>query len=187
MTKSASGSQSTRRVFIKRCIGTAAGLLVLPRSGLTNVRRAPERSLTFLNLHTGEELHTVYWSNGAYQVSELQAISHILRDHRTDEQHLMDRRLMDLLFALQQSVGIRSPFEVVSGYRSPATNAELRAVSSGVAKHSLHMQGKAIDICVTGFSLKKLHDAAVALKAGGVGYYPKSNFIHVDTGPVRYW
>ncbi len=187
MTKPANGSHSSRRIFIKRCVGTAAGLIARPGSALANTHRATERSLTFLNLHTGEELHTVYWADGAYQAGELQAISYVLRDHRTDQQHLMDKRLMDLLYLLQQSVGTRGPFEVISGYRSPATNAELRATSSGVAKHSLHMQGKAIDIVLPGCKLRRLHDAAVALKAGGVGYYPRSNFIHVDTGAVRYW
>lgn len=185
MTKA--NDQTTRRVFIKRCVGAAASLIALPAPVWANAHRATERSLTFLNLHTGEELHSVYWSNGVYRTEAMQAISHLLRDHRTDQQHRIDKRLMDVLYLLQQSVGAQGPFEVISGYRSPETNAELRASSSGVAKRSLHMEGKAIDICLPGCKLSRLRDAAKTLKAGGVGYYPKSNFIHVDTGAVRYW
>jgi uncharacterized protein YcbK (DUF882 family) len=117
----------------------------------------------------------------------LREINHLLRDHRTGDTVQMDRELLDLLYSLQHKVESKKEFQVISGYRSPKTNAMLRSKSSGVAKKSLHMQGKAIDIRLPGTSLKNLRKAAVALKSGGVGYYPNSNFVHVDTGRVRYW
>lgn len=187
MTTPISENSLARRLFLRKCAGAAAGLVALPGRSWAGAHGTGERSLAFRNLHTGEELRTVYWIDGAYQVSEMQAIARVLRDHRNDQEHLMDKGLMDLLYLLQQSVEKQGHFNVISGYRSPVTNAHLRAVSSGVAKHSLHMDGKAIDIRLPGCELNHLRDAALALKAGGVGYYPKSDFIHVDTGRVRRW
>jgi uncharacterized protein YcbK (DUF882 family) len=111
----------------------------------------------------------------------------VLRDHRTDEVAEMDPRLLDLLFNLQGKLGASTPFHVISGYRSPRSNAMLVAKGGGVAKKSLHMQGKAIDIRLPGRELADLRKAALGLKAGGVGYYPKSDFVHVDVGRVRHW
>jgi uncharacterized protein YcbK (DUF882 family) len=111
----------------------------------------------------------------------------VLRDFRTDESHPIDRRLLDLLHNLSQRVGTRAPFQVISGYRSPATNAMLRAESSGVASRSLHMQGMAIDIALQDVALADLRQAALDLQSGGVGYYPTSGFVHVDVGRVRRW
>jgi uncharacterized protein YcbK (DUF882 family) len=99
----------------------------------------------------------------------------------------MDRALLEMLYQLQQSTGVEGEFEIISAYRSPKTNTMLRSKSGGVAKRSLHMQGKAIDVRLCGCDLKTLRDSAITLQAGGVGYYPKSNFIHVDTGRFRYW
>jgi uncharacterized protein YcbK (DUF882 family) len=110
-----------------------------------------------------------------------------LRDHRADEVENIDTDLLDLLFALRKTLETREPFHVISGYRSAKTNATLRAAGSGVAPNSLHRLGKAIDIRTPGRELRVLHEAAVALKGGGVGYYPKSDFVHVDVGRVRYW
>jgi len=117
----------------------------------------------------------------------LRDINTVLRDHRSGDVYPIDTDLLDLLFALQATVGSRKAYEVISGYRSPATNASLRNTSSGVAKRSYHMQGKAIDIRLPGCDLEQLHTAALSIKAGGVGYYPGSDFIHVDVGPLRSW
>lgn len=147
-----------------------------------------DRELSLLNLHTGESLKSTYWAEGQYQPDELTAISRILRDHRTGDTHPVDQALLDLLTVLHHKVdGKQKPFQVISGYRSPKTNALLNKKSNGVAKKSLHMQGKAIDIRLPGCQLSDLRKAAISCQTGGVGYYPKSDFIHIDTGRVRRW
>jgi uncharacterized protein YcbK (DUF882 family) len=149
---------------------------------------ARERKLCFHNLHTGEDLREcVFWRDGAVDSAGMAKINKVLRDHRQNEIGEMDPALMDLLFLLRAEVGSNEPFHVISGYRSPKTNAMLRGKSGGVAKKSLHMQGKAIDIRLPGTDLLDLHKAARDLALGGVGLYTGSNFIHVDTGRVRYW
>ncbi len=175
----------SRRDFLRLGAGAAAGLL--SPVALASLGDRPERSLAFYNTHTGESLEAVYWAAGNYLEEGLQQINTILRDHRADETWPMDRNLLDLLTALQGEVDCRNPFHVISGYRSPATNARLRGKSSGVARRSYHMQGKAIDIRLPGCDLADLHRAALSLKAGGVGRYAASDFIHVDVGPVRSW
>lgn len=146
------------------------------------------RILSFESLHTGERARNVtYWEKGQYLSDGLAEINHLLRDWRTDEVHTIDPSLLDLLYELHRSVGNEKSFQVISGYRSPKTNAMLAAKSNGVAKRSLHMQGKAIDIALPGTHVKALRKAALALQRGGVGYYPSSGFIHVDTGRVRQW
>ncbi|MBP8925084.1 MAG: YcbK family protein [Pseudomonadales bacterium] len=145
------------------------------------------RELGFLNLHTGERLRVPYWENGNYVVDALAEINHVLRDHRANEEHSIDTALLDLLSRLQGAVGNSRSFEVISGYRAPGSNEMLRARSNGVAQGSMHLYGKAIDIRLPGSDLVKLHSAARALGGGGVGLYSSSNFIHVDTGRVRYW
>ncbi len=152
-----------------------------------SLQTGPERTLAFRNLHTGESLRTTFWAQGDYLDDELQAVNHVMRDHRSGDVHPMDPKLLDLLYALQQSVAVNGAFHIISGYRSPGTNQKLRAQGGGVAKKSLHMQGKAIDIRLPGCPLARLRDAAMALRAGGVGYYAKSDFIHIDTGRVRRW
>lgn len=147
----------------------------------------PERALAFYNTHTGEQLKAVYWADGVYQPDGLADIYRVLRDHRTGDVHPMDSRLLDLLHRLSTTLDANQPFHVISGYRSPATNARLAANSDGVAKRSLHMQGLAIDIRLPGRELADLRRAALALQGGGVGYYPGSNFVHVDIGRVRSW
>ena len=174
-----------RRRFIQTFLGATATLTA--PSLWASVHRAPERSLAFKNLHTGESLRTTFWAEGRYLSDELKAVNHVLRDHRSGDVHPMDPKLLDLLYALQQSVAVKGSFHVISGYRSPASNQKLRSKSGGVAKKSLHMQGKAIDIRLPGCQLRHLRDAALQLQAGGVGYYAKSDFIHVDTGRVRRW
>jgi uncharacterized protein YcbK (DUF882 family) len=147
----------------------------------------PDRSLFLYNLHTGEGLETVYWSRGKYIPKALADINYILRDHRTGEIESIDKRLLDLLYAIGKRLGSQNSFKIISGYRSPSTNAVLCRRSSAVAKCSLHLQGKAVDIRVPGCELSSLRNTAIALKRGGVGYYPTSNFVHVDVGRVRYW
>ena len=177
-----------RRKFMALAgIATVAGMF--PRAAFSSSARmaAPERSLAFYNTHTGEQLKTVYWAQGNYIEDSLGEINHILRDHWTNEIKNIDTRLLDLLFAIRNELETQQPFQVISGYRSPETNAFLRAHSTGIAEHSLHLVGKAIDIRTPGRELRVLQKTAVALKGGGVGYYPKSDFVHVDVGRVRYW
>jgi uncharacterized protein YcbK (DUF882 family) len=174
----------SRRTLLKfGALGAAAAFL--PRAA--SARPALEKSLVFYNTHTGERLKSVYWLRGGYVGDSLRAINHILRDPRTDEVHDIDAGLLDLLFALRQALDTSQPFHVISGYRSAATNAFLRARSGGVAENSLHLVGKAIDIRVPGRDTRSLRKAAIALKLGGVGYYPRSDFVHVDIGRVRSW
>ena len=175
----------SRRHFLAGC--TALACSSIAPSVFATLNREKERQLAFRHLHTGERGNIVYWARGEYLSKNLQQVDHLLRDHRTGECTKMDKDLLDLLFKLQLSLGETGEFQIISAYRSPKTNKMLRSKSGGVAKRSLHMLGKAVDIRLSGVKLKKLHTAAIALKAGGVGYYPKSDFIHVDTGRVRYW
>lgn len=144
------------------------------------------RTLVMNCLRSGETLKSDYWVDGKYVAGELVRINKLLRDVRSNDVYPMDPKLLDLLHALNGTVDGES-LEIVCGYRSPATNESLRKHSSGVATNSLHMKGQAIDLRVNGRALKQVHEAALNLKLGGVGYYPGSNFIHVDTGRVRRW
>jgi uncharacterized protein YcbK (DUF882 family) len=147
----------------------------------------PVRNLSLININTQERLTIEYWARGRYLVDALRAINHILRDHHDGSVHPMDPRLVDVLYGVYKLAGKQAAIEVICGYRSPHTNARLRRARHGVAGHSLHMAGRAVDIRVPGNSLDTLHRSALALRAGGVGYYPRSGFVHVDTGPVRTW
>jgi uncharacterized protein YcbK (DUF882 family) len=176
-------ARSGRRRFLAQLAGVGAACLFDVRA----FAAAPVRQLGFLNLHTGERLKLPYWENGRYLADALTEINHLLRDHRANVVHAIDTGLLDLLARLQSSVGNTRAFEVISAYRAQTTNERLRARSGGVAKGSMHLQGKAIDIRLPGSGLLDLHRAAVTLRSGGVGLYRASNFIHVDTGRVRYW
>ena len=180
-------SPVNRRAFL----GAAATLLVKPswKPAFAALPRSGARSLAFYNLHTGERLAVDYWVEGRYQAQALSAINSLLRDFRTGEVHAIAPSLLDLLATMHLRLEGQGLFEVISGYRSSATNAILHAASehSGVAVKSLHMQGMAIDIRVPGRALDKVRDVALAMRAGGVGYYPSSDFVHVDIGPVRRW
>ena len=145
------------------------------------------RELTLRNTHTGEIGRLAYWADGRYLTEGLAAADRLLRDHRTDETHPIDPLLLDLLHDLAAELGVTPDYEVISGYRSPATNSALRSRSTGVAGKSYHMQGKAMDLRLAGMDLRRVHKAALALKRGGVGLYSGPGFIHVDTGPVRTW
>jgi uncharacterized protein YcbK (DUF882 family) len=146
-----------------------------------------ERSLAFHSLHTGENLKTVYWSQGEYIPDSLSEIHHILRDFRTGDVYPMDPRLLDLMCKLHTTMETTASFDIISGYRSPKTNAALHSQSNGVAENSLHLKGMATDLHLPGRSLASLRNAALSLRAGGVGYYPASQFVHVDVGRVRSW
>jgi uncharacterized protein YcbK (DUF882 family) len=171
-----------RRRFVILGAGAALALGAGPALAATG-----ERRLAFANLHTGESLRAVYWQDGRYLAGAMDAINHLLRDHRSGEAGAMEPLLLDLLFRLQQRLGLARPYEVISAYRSAQTNAMLSQASSGVAKRSLHMEGRAIDVRLPGDALQHLLRAARELRGGGVGYYPRSGFVHLDTGPVRTW
>jgi uncharacterized protein YcbK (DUF882 family) len=180
--------QIGRRRFLQwGAIGVLSA--AVPDRGLAAVRKlwTPERSLCFYNTHTGEDLDVVYWARGKYRKEALEAVDHILRDHRTGERKAIDPRLLDLVCALGEKLNARRPFHVISGYRSARTNALLRAKGTGVASKSLHLQGKALDIRLPGCNLSVLRRAAMELKEGGVGYYPGPDFVHIDVGRIRYW
>jgi len=148
-----------------------------------NVRR-----VSFLNVHTGEASPEIaYWEDGAYVPDALAAVNHSLRDWRNNQVHVIEPRLLDLLTAVQGKLGTNERIQVISGYRSPETNAMLHAHSGQVSATSLHMLGQAIDIHLPGVELTHLRDVAQSLAIGGVGYYPVSNFVHVDVGPVKTW
>jgi uncharacterized protein YcbK (DUF882 family) len=146
-----------------------------------------ERSLSLYNTHTGESLNTVYWAQNEYLPDALDDLNYILRDHRTGEIKPVDTQLLDLLHALNKKLCARHPFHIISGYRSQATNDWLRRRGGGVAKNSLHIQGKAADIRLPGCDLSVLRKSAMQLRSGGVGYYPRSNFVHLDIGRLRHW
>lgn len=146
-----------------------------------------ERSISFRHRHTDETLDTVYYANGRYIPSALKEVNWLLRDFRTDEVKEIDPQLLDLLYAVRQRLETGEAFDVFSGYRSPETNAKLRMEGWGVARNSLHMQGMAIDIALPGCATRHIASCALSLQRGGVGTYPRSNFVHLDVGEVRTW
>jgi uncharacterized protein YcbK (DUF882 family) len=177
----------SRRRFLRLGVLAAATCIPYPALALERTARRFERSLDFYNVHTGESLSTVYWIKGKYLPVALRDINYILRDHHSDQVKPIDPQLLDLLYTIDKIVGLRDSFHVLSAYRSPATNAMLRLYYSGVAEHSMHMEGKAIDVRFFGSDLQMVRRLATDLQWGGVGYYPWSGFVHLDTGPVRYW
>ncbi len=185
--KSLPGTISRRR-FVRTALMAAVPMMV-PGVAMAALRLpgTKPRSLSFYNLHTGESLKRTYFEDGDYVPEALHEINYVLRDFRTGQVKTIDPRLLDLLVGIHRNLETSKPFDVISGYRSPATNAMLHARSEGVAVHSLHIQGKAIDIRVPGRALVALRRTAMSLRGGGVGYYPHSDFVHVDTGRVRYW
>ena len=177
----------------RRFLGLSAAALSLPfLSRLTAYASSepflpPDRGLSFYNTHTGEAATVEYCRSGCIVTPSLEKIKYILRDHRTGETKDIDVRLLDLLNTLSRKTSTDVPFHIISGYRSPQTNAALRATSGGVAENSLHLLGQAVDIRLPGLKLRDLYKAAVDLRAGGVGIYPASDFVHVDVGRVRTW
>ena len=174
-----------RRRFLVGSLGAAAALTgVARRAAAENV--AAHR-LSFYHIHTAEKLTITYREHGEIVPDALAEINHYLRDFRTEQIHQIDVALLDKLHALFTTFDARGNFEVISGYRSPHTNEVLRHVTTGVAEHSLHIEGRAIDVRLTSAKTTALRDAALALKCGGVGYYAESNFVHLDTGNTRSW
>lgn len=187
----------SRRAFLRATssvvLATAASSFAIPAiakvasPALIGMNETNCRTLVFECLRSGERVKADYWIEGRYVADELKRINKALRDVRSGEVHEIDPKLLDLVHRLGRDVDARSGIQVVSGYRSPLTNAMLHKKSSGVAEKSLHMKGQAMDLLVPGRQLKQVHDAALKLGLGGVGFYPKSNFVHVDTGRVRRW
>ena len=173
-----------RRRFLS---ATGAAVVTLLPLGAALARTRERRSLSFVHTHTAESLSVDYFREGAYDPAALQRVNHLLRDFRTDEVHPIDPSLLDILFDLQMLANHEHPFEVISGYRSPRTNAALRRRSPGVAEHSLHIQGRAIDVRLPGFATCKLRELALGMQRGGVGFYESSDFVHLDNGRVRFW
>lgn len=178
----ASSLLSRRRLLGAAAAVTAVGL-VAPAPA---VSFAP-RSVSLYNVHTGEWLRTVYWADGHYIREAVRDINWILRDHDSDEIRPMDAGVLDVLGMLRDRLDTHDPFLVVCGYRSAATNRRLYLQGMGVAKHSYHIKGMAVDLRSERRTLGQLRDAALSLRCGGVGYYPRSDFVHVDCGPVRRW
>ncbi|HSO18964.1 MAG TPA: DUF882 domain-containing protein [Desulfosarcina sp.] len=178
----------SRRRFLKLGTLLAVGLVMpQPLYAIPRPEEKEERVLRLFNTHTQERLDVCYARSGKIDRDAIQAVNSILRDHRTDEIHPIDLRLMDLLHAIRLQAGGDSCLHIISGYRSPVTNAKLRRRSRGVAKKSLHMRGHAADIRIPQIGTARLRDIALGLARGGVGFYPKSDFVHVDIGRVRSW
>jgi uncharacterized protein YcbK (DUF882 family) len=173
-----------RRHLLKSVLGTSLAGLLLP---VKHALGMDEKRLSFYHTHTGETLDVTFARGGKFIQPALQEINEFLADFRTGDVTEIDPELLNLIYDIRESLGSRGRYEVISAYRSPKTNDMLRSRSSGVASKSQHLLGKAIDVRLDDVELPKLRDAALAQKRGGVGYYAKSNFVHVDTGRVRRW
>jgi uncharacterized protein YcbK (DUF882 family) len=178
---------SGRRDFLKKSIFIATGLMAMPGFMRPAFASFGSHKVFFRNAHTGESFSGAYRIGDKYLPEAFRQINHIMRDFRTGDVKMIDPHLVDLMYWLHYMSGSSEPFEIVSGYRSPETNARLRRASSGVAKRSLHMEGRAVDLRLEDTALSRLRKLAIDMKAGGVGFYPRSNFIHIDTGRVRQW
>jgi uncharacterized protein YcbK (DUF882 family) len=166
-------------------LAAALPLLVLPRRARADARAV--RTLSFRHTHTGETLSLAYAAGDMYFPGALARIDWLLRDFRNGQTRAIDPQLLDQLHTLAAVTGTGAPYEIISGYRSAETNELLHRRSGGVAAHSLHLQGRAIDLRLADVPLGDLRDAALSLRAGGVGYYAQSQFVHLDTGRVRRW
>ncbi|KMV32184.1 YcbK family protein [Photobacterium swingsii] len=167
--------------------GITLGASLFPQLAIASPFKSTNpRQMSMCNIHTGEDLETQYFDGEDYLPEELQRIYQICRDFRQNEVAKMDKRLFDGIAKIQANLGHKGQVRIISGYRSPKTNKMLQK-NGGVAKKSYHMKGQAIDFNLEGVPLSKVHKAAKELRLGGVGYYPKSDFVHIDTGPVRSW
>ncbi len=179
-----------RRSFLKiSALTVAAGMFPVFIPERVGAKISPNRHLHFSNIHTEENLAVTYWIKNRYIPTALADLDYILRDYRTNEIKKIHPRLLNYLYAVSTSLKLtaRSPFHIISGYRSPKTNARLRRKSRGVAKNSYHIKGRAIDIHLPRYRTSTLRKVAMRLRMGGVGYYPRSHFVHIDTGKVRFW
>lgn len=179
----------SRRKFLKLllCSGLLSSFPAITRAAAVADISSVERSLSLFNLHTKASFEGIYYCNGDYVTNALEIVNHIMRDTRTGDVKPIDKNLLDLMSAISIKLKPKGPFHIISGYRSPKTNRQLRKRGKGAAKNSYHIKGQAADIRLTGCSTSVLRRAAYELKGGGVGYYPKSKFVHIDVGPVRYW
>lgn len=177
---------TARRSFLKT-YATLACALGAPSLARAAIAAPHERSLRFYNTHTGETLRSVFWADGAFVPEALADINQLLRDHRSNTVAAIDPQLLLLVDKLSGQFGNNNVVHVISGYRSPETNRKLAAQSNGVARHSLHLEGRALDLRLPGRDLASVRKAALAMQGGGVGYYPDSQFVHIDTGRVRSW
>ncbi|HEX8609775.1 MAG TPA: DUF882 domain-containing protein [Telluria sp.] len=175
-----------RRSFLKSSV-VLASALSLPALARTAKAASGERTLRLYNTHTGESLRSVFWAEGNFLPESLTDINKLLRDHRSNTVAEIDPQLLVLLNRVSTTLGQDPVLHVISGYRSPETNQKLAEASDGVARHSMHLEGKAIDIRMPGKSLAQVHKAALNARGGGVGYYPDSQFVHLDTGRLRRW
>ncbi len=177
-----------RKKFIRMGLITAAAA-VLPGDALASAfEPVPDvKELHLYNVATHEDLKVIYWKEGLYIPEALAEINHIFRDFRTGKVKAINKELLDLLFNVRKNIDVDNPFHIISGYRSPGSNAILRQQQNNVATNSLHMYGKAVDIRVPGFSLRTLRREAMKLGKGGIGYYPRAKSVHLDIGEVRYW
>lgn len=176
-----------RRKFLIGSLGGVAACTGLARTPRAIAATVEASTLAFYHIHTAERLKVTYREHGELIPGALEEVQHFLRDFRTEQTHEIDVGLLDQLNTLFNRFERRGNFEVISGYRSPRTNAALRSATTGVAEHSLHISGRAIDIRLTSAKTAELKSAAIAMRKGGVGYYPESNFVHIDTGAFRTW
>lgn len=187
MTKSAH-SGFTRRGILGVFAATAVAAAPTYSNAFGFLRGAGDvRRVRMYSGRTGESIDTIYWIEGEYIPEVLKELNHFMRDWRTDQTHTMDPRTVDILAASHRLLDVSEPFTLLSGYRSPQTNAMLRSKSRGVARHSLHMEGMAADLRLKSRSVGQMARAAEACASGGVGRYSGSNFVHMDCGPIRHW
>jgi uncharacterized protein YcbK (DUF882 family) len=189
-SKRSSRSNATPQLGRRRFLAGAGGVCgVLASLAACPVLAASgsRRCVSFVHTHTGETLRAAYFQDDGYQARSLAQVDYLLRDFRTGDVHRIDPTLLDILFELQTMANRDAPFEVISGYRSPATNAMLHRSSDGVAQHSMHLEGRAIDVRLSGFATRRLAEYARTLGRGGVGFYARTDFVHVDTGRIRFW
>jgi uncharacterized protein YcbK (DUF882 family) len=188
LTMLETGTAIGRRGLLTGGLGLAGAALLPGAAQAAITTLAGERALAFHHTHTGETLKTVFWADGGFVAEGLRDLNRLLRDFRTGDVHVIDPELFNLLHRAQMLTGgAGKRFEIISGFRSHRTNEMLRGASTGVARKSLHQQGKAIDVRLPGVDLAHLRKAALALKGGGVGYYPDPQFVHMHTGRVRFW
>jgi uncharacterized protein YcbK (DUF882 family) len=186
-----SQKKTVNRRDLLKGIGAACAVAAVPTVANARSLVMPDNvgayELSFRNQHTNESFSGIYRVGDRYLPSAFKEINYILRDFRMDEVFPVDPRVVDIMFMMKHKIGTTTPFEILSGYRCPKTNAMLSRRGSGVARNSLHMTGQAIDLRLPGWKTSYLKKIARNLRSGGVGYYPKSNFVHIDTGKVRSW
>jgi len=180
---------SQRRTFLKMGLAGVVGAMLplVSAKSLLAANNSAAWNIHFRNAHTSESFSGVYRVGDKYLPDAFERLNYVLRDFRTNEVFPMDPHIIDILSIIDRKMDVSSPYEILSGYRSPKTNSMLGNSSRGVAKNSFHMYGQALDIRIPNYSTKKVRNIAKSIKAGGVGYYPRSNFVHIDTGKVRSW